>query len=54
MNIYIYILYFFEHVNKVPSYSFEYRCLYFIKIQHSYAARSFVAVAKRPATVSGV
>ena len=43
--IYIYGLYFFEHVNNVRSCSFEYRSLYFIKIKNSYADRSFVAVA---------
>ena len=43
--IYIYGLYFFEHVNNVQSCSFKYRSLYFIKIKNSYADRSFVAVA---------
>ena len=37
MNIYIYSLYFFEHINNVPSCSFEYRSLNFIKIKNSYA-----------------
>ena len=45
MNIYIYSLYFFEHVNNVRSCSFEYRSLYFIKIKNSYADKSFVVVA---------
>ena len=54
MNIYIYSLYFFEHVNNVRSCSFKYRSLYFIKIKNSYADRSFVAVtnARHPSPES--